>query len=767
MISISSITALALTLFIIEVTLGSFVNYSFGNSFSNLTNNENQPFEYKDNKPFEYTDTNQTFNQIPFYIQYPKHWGVEQGSVEEYEYVSFSNPQNTSYFQIFYNAKITNPEDITVKKYKEIKDNNKIINTYEKSINTTNKTNKLSGKEIYYEYIDNNKTFVKDRYIVLVNGNGTFVLNPITYNTSNTYNKVFDSMIESFVPYKVENQDQGISIEEIKGYATDMSYDNLNSKIYFIHDNNELGIYDLKSHQLVQDIDIEEGATNIDYSITQNKLFITNSLTKQISIFNVTDNSINLTNKVKLMDASSLNISRFTGSNTAIDDTNKIIFIVFSDSDNITKMDYNGKILETIPVKGKSNVNYDVNDLQILDIGLDSFNDNNYIFISDPSDEKVKVIDDKTNKIIMEIKAGGKVNSLSIDSFYNKLYVTTENHLNIYDILNQNNLTSINHIHKIPIEYPTDTIINPISHLLYIPLFYSDQISVIDPFNPYVKINTIDTDNAPFYIVFSDEDNIGYVTHKGSNTITIFNGTDNRLLYFVNFQMSPENAGKVICGDKVFAGNTSLFLEPKIPCNIIPNEGYRYSSYNIHNNIDDYLETANNQNGNYGINSNYNNGSFIDSLSDTLINPVKQLLGFETNNNSSSFMISTNGVYLFNFIHEQQIPKEFWTPFYGILASFLIPFIIREIIEKRKSHKDESSQIKQRHLFIDFNKTLNGLHDDIEKDNDTYDENIKKSLKKDRINQITETIVKDFKLGYLTESQYNNLLNKIQTLSDD
>jgi hypothetical protein len=58
-------------------------------------------------------------------------------------------------------------------------------------------------------------------------------------------------------------------------------------------------------------------------------------------------------------------------------------------------------------------------------------------------------------------------------------------------------------------------------------------------------------------IVFSDENNIGYVTHKGSNPITIFNGTDNKLLYFAKFQMSPENAGKVNCGDKVF-GETPL-----------------------------------------------------------------------------------------------------------------------------------------------------------------------------------------------------------------
>jgi hypothetical protein len=72
--------------------------------------------------------------------------GLEQGFVQKFEYVTFSNPQNTIYFQIFYTSKTTNFEDIFTKKFREITHNNTIINTYEKAISTTNVGINLLGK---------------------------------------------------------------------------------------------------------------------------------------------------------------------------------------------------------------------------------------------------------------------------------------------------------------------------------------------------------------------------------------------------------------------------------------------------------------------------------------------------------------------------------------------------------------------------------------------------------------------------------------------
>jgi hypothetical protein len=129
-----------------------------------------------------------------------------------------------------------------------------------------------------------------------VNENGNFVLNPITYSSDKSYDNIFDFMLKSFVPSKIEYHDLSI----------------------------------------------------------------------------------------------------------AIDDINKSLFIVFDDSNNIAKMDYNGTILETIPIEGKSNINYYIHSLKSLDIERDRFNDDVFIFILDQSNEKAKIIYDKTNKIIRD-----------------------------------------------------------------------------------------------------------------------------------------------------------------------------------------------------------------------------------------------------------------------------------------------------------------------------------------------------------------------------
>ncbi|MDQ4073029.1 MAG: hypothetical protein M3162_01855, partial [Thermoproteota archaeon] len=339
-----------------------------------------------------------------------------------------------------------------------------------------------------------------------------------------------------------------------------------------------------------------------------------------------------------------------------------------------------------------------------------------------------------------------------------------------FEILNYNNGTDIVNSSKTPIRYPSNIVINPVNHFIYIPESFSNNITVVDPNEPE-KINTtttINSDNSPFDIAFDPETNIGYVTHQGSNTITMFNGTDKKLLYFVKFQVSPEGAGEVICNGRNYDLNASLLLEPETQCNIMANHGYQFSSVDIDDNINN-----NDNNDNDNIPSakenreGAQNATYIPTISNiisnatsffsnTIINPIKQVMGLE-DKSENTFSISRNGVYSLSFLQEQQIPKEFWTPFYGILASFLIPFVIREIMERRKSSKSDLRQAKQRETFIEYNKATDNLVQDFQKDSGD------KAMIMDKAEQMKIDVISEFKLGNLTESHYNYIINKINS----
>ena len=81
-----------------------------------------------DNNTYMYKNTSHLIDYIPFFVEYPKDWNTEQGSVDEFDYLLLSNPQNNSYFQIFFNSGTSNIDDIIYYNNQEIQLHNKILN---------------------------------------------------------------------------------------------------------------------------------------------------------------------------------------------------------------------------------------------------------------------------------------------------------------------------------------------------------------------------------------------------------------------------------------------------------------------------------------------------------------------------------------------------------------------------------------------------------------------------------------------------------------
>lgn len=704
---------------------------------------------FEENLNTNFKNTNQSNDSLPFYIEYPEDWSVQQGIVDEFDLLILSNLQNDTFFRIFYNSGSTDLDGLIYEYNLLIELNNKVLNSSEKTNDKL--SNGLLAKEVSYEYLTKDNQTVREMYYIITNANGTFILNPRTYSDQFP-EKLFDYMIKSFKPYKVQDSSKGILINEIQHHNLDMTYDQNNEDIYFIYDNDKIGIFDLFTNQLVGFENTKILVSGLQYSNLYQKLFVTSPITNQLLVYNTTGEKLILSDQIPLSDVV-LNISSlFNSMNIAIDEKYGNIFIVSNYLDNITKIGSDGSILKTIPL--------DFADANLFpkpspEIILKEYQGKNFLFVLDPVSSSMTIIMEDSGKIVNKIQFEQGVNKMDLDGFYNKLYLTNNNNLLIYDIVKTDNSIELINLKKIKIQYPSKVIVNPLNNDLYIPEFLSNRVIVIDPLNATSSNYkaSINSDNSPIDIVFDERTNIGYIANLGSNTITPFNGTDNTPLYFVNFDINPGNAAKIECNSLTYHGNSSSFFHPNTTCQIITNKGYKLSSAIYDNSISDKNIT------NYSLGS-FSQPELVTNFFDTISNSLKSLFGY--NEDKIDFAITANGVYQFNYIQEQQIPKEFWTPFYGIIASFFIPFVIKEILDRRKNYKNDSLQKNQRHLFIEYNENLDELLIEHQTEDSKYPE---KELS-EKLRLVESNIMKDFRGGNLAEQHYNYLMNKIRSYRD-
>jgi len=700
----------------------------------------------EENLTTKFKNTNQSNDSLPFYIEYPENWIVQQGSVDEFDLLILSNLQNDTFFQIFYNSGSSDLDGLIYEYNLLIELNNKVLNSSEKTNDKL--SNGLLAKEVSYEYLTKENQTVREKYYVITSANGTFILNPRTYS-DHFPEMLFDHMIKSFKPYKVQDFSKGIVINEIQHHNLDMTYDKDNENIYFIFDNDKIGIFDLSTNKLVGFENTKILVSGLQYSNLNQKLFVTSPITNQLLVYNATGNKLILADQVPLSHAV-LNISsRFNSMNIAIDEKNDNIFVVSNYLDNITKIGSNGSILATIPLDF---ADYNLFPKPSPEIRLKEYQGKNFLFVLDPVSSSMTIIMEDSGKVVNRIQFEQGVNKMDLDVFYNKLYLTNNYNLLIYDIVKTDNSIELTNLKKIKLQYPSKVIVNPLNNDLYIPEFLSNRVIVIDPLNATSSNYkaSINSDNSPIDIVFDEKTNIGYIANLGSNTITPFNGTDNTPLYFVNFDITPGNAAKVECDSLTYFGNSSSFFHPDTKCQIITNKGYKLSSA-VHDNLNSDKNITN-----YSLGS-FSQPEVATNLFDTTYNSIKSFFGYSEDR--FDFTITTNGVYQFNYIQEQQIPKEFWTPFYGIIASFFIPLVIKEILDRRKNYKNDSLQKNQRHLFIEYNEKLDELLRVHQAENSKY---LEKEIS-EKLRLVESNIMKDFKAGNLSEQHYNYLINKIRS----
>ena len=669
-----------------------------------------------------YADTN---NTVPFSILYPEKWNSSHYTSGIYKTISFDNSSynDSPYFSISYTSKPLKLDEVIREDYEYFKSRSlKGINTEVKSISILDKT----GIDFEYTFINkNNNIEFKARQIYFVSNNDLYIF---SFETSKllyySYIPVINKMINSFkIIEPIKSLMVGLPFKEIKMGAQGISYDETTDKLYLIHDSNRLSVIDGSTNKLIKDIVINEGAYELDFNKLNNKIYALHTSTGTLTIIDVNNNysitSIKISNKI-------VKNENRVGEIVVNPLTNKI-YAILSDSGNITIIDGNNNNIQE-----KSFRKIDTKSFFDYGIALGIDVTTNRIFISSPEDDQIIVIDGNTNNIVSKLSNFGSKSmfrpiDIALDPILKRLYVTSHyNTLYIIDLMKLTLIKEINLVKEL-----NNVNINEKDHFIYIPHPFSNSITIIDSIN--FKQKEIMVDNSPYNIAKNTLTNTIYVSHEGSNTIAIINGTNHNILYQTNFNIIPKDAGQLNCDYVEITMNYSL-LSPKQKCKPIANPGFEFSSWSFMPYEGNFLDTNKMENNKPKL--------ILDHFFDG-INEFFKPISIKITDNTPNMPISNHGSYYVKFVQHQQIPAEFWAPFYAIIPSFFIPTIISGILSRRKEKKNNITQKIQKINFTGYMEKLDEVTDQHELD--TLESNILNAFREEKIN----------------ETQYNLLSNKI------
>lgn len=190
-------------------------------------------------------------------------------------------------------------------------------------------------------------------------------------------------------------------------------------------------------------------------------------------------------------------------------------------------------------------------------LGIDVEEDK--VYVTNPSDGKISIIDTKSNSVIDTIDSQPGVLLVEVVPAKNKLYATVENEnkVHVYDLQTKSQVNVIDlgepdftlfskadkpygqreyltfETNGVGLEY------NPANDMLYVVHSKPGHINVIDVDKEQV-VDTIDVGITPINIEIDYKRNIGYVTNWESNEVTVVNFATNEVIKSINTGLVPE-----------------------------------------------------------------------------------------------------------------------------------------------------------------------------------------------------------------------------------
>ncbi|HXS59688.1 MAG TPA: YncE family protein [Verrucomicrobiae bacterium] len=274
----------------------------------------------------------------------------------------------------------------------------------------------------------------------------------------------------------------------------------------------------------------------------------------------------------------------------------------------------------------------------------------NKIYVANEGSNTVSVIEN--DKLIKEIRITGS--PVTIEYNYKNIYVLGKN------LINENVIDTIS-----VIDTSTDKVIKeiPMGEL-------PDAIAI----NNYGSFNF----DSP-YMVYVKNTNLD---GSALNTVSVIDGSIDRITAGVKFNIYPSNAGSIWCNNKEYPINIYLYVVNGTKCVAKPNKDFEFSSW---------VENLN------------NNSTFPVTQSTISYSPLNSLLsalGMMSKDTSATLDVNRFGTFTVNFkATPPAVPYEYWIPLYGIVVSTLFGWSIPSIIGwirariKRKGSIEEYDDI--------------------------------------------------------------------------
>jgi YVTN family beta-propeller protein len=471
----------------------------------------------------------------------------------------------------------------------------------------------------------------------------------------------------------------------------DVDVDPYSGKVYVANlGSDSISILDGATKDIIATVENVTSPVGLDVDPDGTWIYVTNIDTNTVSKIDGVTNKI-VKNVTVGKNPYSVDISGETGYR---------LYVTNTGSDEVSVIDgHSFKLLTTIPVAD-------------FPVGLAANPKTNLVYVANRGSNVVSVIDGSSNLVIKKIPVGKNPDGIDINFNTNVIYVTNTGSNTVSVISGSTN----NVIATIPVN-------NNIS-----PELQAQE----GPLPPSVQFP-----NIASFVDVNRGTNMIYVTNPGSNTVSVINGSTNKLLVGLTFNIDPPNSGRIGCISKedkrdTYTFNTNKYVRfpygKKLVCTSYSNNDYRFNFWS----------------GDIPLNSTFSEstGNILHSIADWF-----QGIVVRKSDPLPITATQSNQVFKANFKDSPDYIGAVILPIMIAVLTFVIHRFTQKYRNRRNKRKEENYLLRH-HKIIE----------------DAYSSSIgDKRESYQRLTQMRNDIIHDYAHGAINEKNYEELLNKIST----
>ena len=347
----------------------------------------------------------------------------------------------------------------------------------------------ITGNTNYFDYVGSfgTKTFSKD-----------------TFKVDKATNLLIDGseIINNVTPFNLIKRTNpslsGGSIS-VNNTPNSITFNQTNNKLYVVNkSSNNVSVIDCDDNSITNTITGFTNPHSCVYNINNNKVYVTNQTASSVSVINCETNTV--TSTISSVGTAPTYMTYNTNNNSiyVTDQVTSSIYVINCNTNSIT-----ATITGNTPT------------------GLSNITTGNTLYVTNTSSNNISVIDCSSNIVTSTISFSGTPFQLAYSSRNNNLYVNLTGDTNIYKIdCNDNTIKK-----TIPISaYSYTLTYNQGGNSIYTNNYVNNTVSIIDC-DTDLLFDTISANNGPISSVYNNLNNKFYVVNNLSDNVTILSAS--------------------------------------------------------------------------------------------------------------------------------------------------------------------------------------------------------------------------------------------------